>query len=68
MPKSHRESYPWQYEHKRVGERVKVVQQDRELAKGTITRVVNSRFEQIAFLDDNNDTGYLLSHCKKDTA
>lgn len=54
---SHRELYPEQYTHPLVGKNAVIVQNGKELTRGTVERVVESRFGQLAQLDtDPADT------------
>jgi hypothetical protein len=64
--KSHRETYPEQYAHPRVGERVVVRRQDGTVAvRGVIERVVSSRFGPLALLEGQSPReAWALSACK----
>ncbi len=64
--KSHREAYPEQYSHRRVGEIVRVMRDDKEVTRGKIDRVVNSPDGLLCALDDMTDTLWALSDCIKD--
>lgn len=65
--RSHRDTYPEQYRHPLCGKRVRVVHNGKEIARGTVERVMASRFGMIAALDDfdRTQTGYLASECEE---
>jgi hypothetical protein len=61
----HRFWYPEQYDHPLVGKRVRVCQyvEGDPIARGVVTRVVSSRFGQLAHLDTSGDTAYAVRQC-----
>lgn len=63
--KTHRELYPDQYEHELVGKTVQFRDPDRGhvYTKGTVERVVNSRFGKLARLKGGVDA-YKVSHAE----
>ena len=61
--KTHKESFPEQYQHPMVGRLVFVTHQGDEVMRGTVARVVQSRFGQLAHFE-GHDTAYLLSACE----
>ena len=63
--KTHRETYPEQYSHPLVGVRVRL---RTGALTGTVTRVVSSRFGQLAEIDGNSETFYRVTDCVKETA
>jgi hypothetical protein len=66
--KTHKETYPEQYTHPLVGKQVRVVivKQGgaREIARGTLTRVVSSSFGQLAILDGDAAVAYSIRDCQ----
>jgi len=62
-----REIFPEHYRHERIGENVQVVQTDKLVASGTITRVVPSPYGLLAELDNNGETFYRLAECVSQT-
>lgn len=61
--KSHRESFPEQYQHPMVGKPVFVTHRGREVFRGTVTRVVQSRFGQLAHFE-GTDKAYRVIDCE----
>ncbi len=59
LMKSHREMYPEQYTHPLVGKRVTVG----STVNGIVTRVVPSRFGQLAEIDGNAQTFFRVVDC-----
>lgn len=55
--KSHRELYPDQYEHSLCGREVVVIIDGTERARGKVSRVVDSRFGQLATLEPDTPEG-----------
>jgi hypothetical protein len=62
----HRRAFPDQYRHPLVGKRVQV-NTGKFQTEGVVQRVVNSRFGQLAKLEDNTETFYAVAHCKEIT-
>jgi hypothetical protein len=61
---THKELYPHQYTHSLCGKNVVVIQGGRELARGKVERVIQSRFGPIAMFEGNNIEGYAVGDCK----
>ena len=55
---------PLSTRHVCVGRRVRVMYYGREIARGTISHVVQSRFGLLAHLDNNPKKAYRVLHCE----
>lgn len=63
---THREAYPEQYAHPRVGELVRYGQKGGEVTRGKIERVFNTRFGQLCKLEAvHGEVFYPLRDCVK---
>lgn len=65
--KSHRETYPEQYENPLCGSRVDIVSRDGKVrASGVVVRVVDSRFGKLCMLDDGTEgrVAYAVSEAR----
>jgi hypothetical protein len=59
--KTHRESYPEQYNHPLCGKEVRIKTNG---TVGTVERVVDSRFGKLAILKGNSVTAWLVDYCE----
>ena len=59
------ETHPEQYNHPLCGKAVNVVFDGVLLESGTVERVVNTRFGQLAILMGNGVRGYSLTSCEE---
>ena len=63
--RTHRETYPAQYEHPLVGQTVEVYNKKDGgmLIRGSVERVVNTRFGQLAKITGSGTTFYAVRDC-----